>query len=138
MGTRIYMAVLGIVFLVATLAGSYQSFPLWIVWLFGLLLAVFIGIVALTLLGHRILRGDFDPNRQGGPNGEKNTAPDLEASSAESTANSPSDSTDGDLAEPVETKTDGASAGEPVDDQGEATPHPDDKSPASASTISRE
>ena len=58
------MAVLAIVFCVATLAGMYQEIPLWLVWLLGMSIAVLMGVIALTILGKRILRGDFDPERQ--------------------------------------------------------------------------
>lgn len=63
MATRIYMATLAIVFCAATLAGMYQEIPLWLVWLLGIFIAIFTGVVALTILGKRILRGDFAPER---------------------------------------------------------------------------
>jgi len=66
MGTNLYIAVLAIVFTIALLAGSYHAIPPWVVWLGGLGLAVFVGLCALIILGKRILRGDFDPNRKPG------------------------------------------------------------------------
>ena len=60
--TRIYMGVLGTVFIVAIFAGSYQDIPLWVVWLGGIGAAALAGVLALTVLGRRILRGDFDPD----------------------------------------------------------------------------
>ena len=65
MGTNIYMAVLGTVFVAAALAGMYQDIPLWLVWLLGILVAVGIGLVALTIFGARILRGDFAGGSEG-------------------------------------------------------------------------
>ncbi len=55
---------LGVVFFGAALAGMYQEIPLWLVWIFGIAVAVLVGMIALIILGKRILRGDFDPNRQ--------------------------------------------------------------------------
>ena len=57
---------LGVVFFGAALAGMYQEIPLWLVWIFGIAVAVLVGMIALIILGKRILRGDFDPNRQSG------------------------------------------------------------------------
>ena len=57
---------LGVVFFGAALAGMYQEIPLWLVWIFGIAVAVLVGMIALIILGKRILRGDFDPHRQSG------------------------------------------------------------------------
>ena len=55
------MGILAGAFVAAILAGTYHAIPLWVVWLLGIAFAICIGMVALTVLGHRILRGDFDP-----------------------------------------------------------------------------
>lgn len=60
-----YMAVLGVVFAAAILAGTYHALPPWLVWILGIVLALGVGAVALTVLGARILRGDFRPGGDG-------------------------------------------------------------------------
>jgi len=54
--------VLGVVFFTAALSGMYQDIPLWLVWILGIGVAALVGMLALFVLGKRILRGDFDPN----------------------------------------------------------------------------
>ena len=62
MATRLYMAVLGAVLAVAILAGMYHELPPWLVWILGIAIGIGVGVVALIVLGTRILRGDFRPH----------------------------------------------------------------------------
>ena len=107
MATKVYMAFLALVFTVGTLAGTYHLIPLWLVWIFGILIAVFVGMIALTVLGRRILRGDFDPNRQRGSDEPAPSTPPSRADAADGAKDStpPADSDSGTETAPTREKT---------------------------------